>query len=208
MKWFSIFSFVIIFLSSLAYTPDDREIDSYFPIKDGFKWTYLVKEKENVFKQEVICRISPNGDKINYDFILETNSIRKTKYYYKISNDTIYSIKVDVNWNVIPCKITIFNSPAIPVFLLNRNSRNNTKLYWEGKLHSFIFNKHLKINSEIKCFENIDTPIGILKCLKVITTYKHKNKTEQYIAWYAKNIGLVKLVSPKHCKEIIAFSTF
>lgn len=205
MRYFLKFCLIVTFISTAAWTSNEEVLDLYFPIKDGFKWEYLVEENGRIFKQEVICKIPPNRDQLNYDFILETNSIRQTKYYYKISNDTIYSIKVDVNWNILPFKITLSTSPPIPVFFQNRRGKNIAEWNWEGKLSSFIFNKHLKIHSEIKGFENIDTPIGILECLKLYTTYEYDNKTEQYIAWYAKNIGLVKLISQKHSKKIIAF---
>ncbi len=206
MKYFLIIYLIVISISTVAGSYNEEALDLYFPINDGFRWEYLVEENGKVFKQEVTCKIFANNDQSSYDFILEANSIRQTKYYYKISNDTIYSIKMDVKWNILPFKIVVSNYPAIPVFFQNGRSKNITKWNWEGRLSSLIFNKHIKINSVIKGLEKINTPIGVLECLKLVTTYEYENKTEQYIAWYAKNIGLAKFESPKHNKKIIAFS--
>jgi len=196
---------IMLYSSSYSGHNSNGNLRLYYPIKEGLKWEYLVEENGKCFKQEVVCKVPDKGNDY-YDFILETKSIRKTKYYYKIIDDIVYATKEDVVLNRLPFSIKIENNPAIPVFILRNDVNGIGEWKWKGKIKSFIFEKRLNVNFKIIGTEYIYTSLGKMECLKITAEYKYKDKEEMYVAWYAKNIGLVKMESNKHRKRIISIN--
>ena len=179
--------------------------NQFFPIEDGLKWTYSVKENEDEFNQEVECTIIDNNHNDGDQFILETSGTRYTKYYYQIIDNIVYLQKMQVRSNFFPLKITYLNSSLIPVFILEEKN-DMTNWRWQGKIFSILQIKEVEIVSEILGYDIINTEIGNYNCLLLTTTIKYQNTIEQTSAWFAKDIGLVKFESPKHSKIITKFT--
>jgi len=174
----------------------------YFPIRDGLKWIYLVKENNKQFEQYVICRESYSNNSHNYDFYFETNSIRKTKYFYKLKNDLVYLIKTEVNWKAFPVKFNLRYTPLFPVFSI---SKEIDQWSWKGTISYFLFKKNIVVKFQIKGKEQVQTKLGKLECIKISAIIRINDNEEEYTAWYAKSIGLIKFLSPYQEKEIISF---
>ena len=179
-----------------------ENLSSYFPVKEGLIWKYKVHEKNNSFTQTVKCHTIDKQREKPYDFMMKTNSIRESIYYYSIGDSAINMLKSKIDARIFPKKVTLDFSKRCPIFCFSKDIK---EWEWKGKIKIWFWNKHVSLNAEKLGYEKIHTKLGELKCLKLKLNYKNGNRNSKQLAWYAKGIGLVKFVSSRQRKTIIDF---
>ena len=198
----SLLFLAICLLTPLYLIATDTTLSSYFPIAEGLKWNYKVNEEGKTFNQEVVCKKPYLKGDNDCDFVLETKSIRKTRYHYKIEHNFIYLLKIDVLWNRFPVPLTFVFTPAMPVFSLSPFATNTQKWSWKGSITSLLYKRTYNAAFTMTDDEILKTALGNSKCVKVTVVQSDKHDIERIDSWYAQDIGLVSIYSAKHDKSI------
>jgi hypothetical protein len=176
---------------------------AYFPINSSYKWSYQVTEDGKTFNQEVLCHKPTGKDKTECDFVQETKSIRKTKYYYVIENNYIYVKKIDVLWDKFPIPLTFTFNPKMPVFSLHSFASDTQQWSWTGSITSLLYKKNLSAVFTMSQSASLKTPLGTFEGIKITTRQVDKHEQETIESWYAKDMGLIAINSLKHKKSIL-----
>ena len=200
MKWSLVF--LILLVAATAAGAEKISLSQYYPARDKLIWDYSAQEVKNCFTQVVTCIVPKNKRKAGYDFYLDTQSIRHTKYYYQIDGDWIYLVRLDVKSSAFPIPLTFSVKPRMPAFPLKINDVARPSWHWEGKYTSVLLKKTFRADFWMDRNVQVDTYKGTLQGLKLHATYTDGEKEEKLESWYAKDLGLVYFSAPNHVKHL------
>lgn len=175
---------------------------SFFPIKEGMQWEYRVTEDGQSDLQQVVCHILKDDNQHGTFFELQNSGTRNSCYRYRLHNDSIYHL--DTRLSVSFLDYTFVNSPEFPVFCFPVKESSCWKK--QSVIESPLFDKAVLASFAVLPEEYVTTPAGSWNCMKLQIDLQENSRHRVAIAYYASDIGLVKLVSPDYQKELIRVS--
>jgi hypothetical protein len=188
----------ILFLCCpLEGVPGDSNFD-YYPLEDGLKWVYHVKENENEYDQEVKC-YRPSQAQTN-NFILETKGKRSLKYFFRTDSSGIYLYKINTKLLGAPFSVDLKFDEENPVFSCTKEQWN-----YVGNISWLIFNKPVIAHYNFEAEETIETCLGSFSCLKLSTHLEVDGKISKINCWYATGKGLIKVEGKDYSKILCKF---
>ena len=179
----------------------EDDFKSFYPLHDGLEWTYKVSENNRTFLQRVKC-VSSEGFDQNNNYILMTESIRKSMYYISTNDSLITIDKISLKRKPIPIYFNMNYNPDYITFFLNKDVGESW--IWEGNVDTPLGKKNLRVVNSYIGFEKVDLHIGSYQCLKMVTSVYNTDHMDQITSWYAKDIGLVRVVAGNYEKRIIS----
>ncbi|MFH0888435.1 MAG: cytochrome c oxidase assembly factor Coa1 family protein [Planctomycetota bacterium] len=163
----------------------------YLPLKIGNKWVYKVTSHGGIGRKEeeaseIIYTVTStqkyNGEEC---FVIEgqRKEANPQPIFYKATLDGIISYHGIRGGNAID-----FDSPFVDI-------KNPLKIgeAWTGKGN--LGNLEFNFSTIFTKQEEIITPAGKFQCIKIERVCRFGNTESKDIYWYAKNVGLVKMIS-------------
>jgi hypothetical protein len=198
---------VLVFLALFSYKAVAECISMmpYYPIKNNMTWSYQVTEVDKKFTQVVTCQMAPANKREEYDFALKTESVRSTKYYYKISGNWIYLVRIDVKSNMFPIPLTFRVKPWMPSYPVTIDDKTKSVWHWKGKFTSILLSRSIEADFRLENSITIRSAVGSQPGIKLFATYREGKKIDLLESWYSKGIGQVYFSAPEHIKYITEF---
>lgn len=175
---------------------------SYFPVKEGMQWEYRVTEDGHTDIQQVVCDVLDDDTNGGILFELQNSGTRNSCYRYRLLNDSIYHLETRVTISFFD--YTFVNQPKLPVFCFPVSAGSA----WQMPVHveSTFYDKSVLADFTVLPEENVSTPAGSWSCMKLQIDLQENARHRIAYAFYARGIGLVKVVSPEYQKELIRFT--
>lgn len=194
----------LLLFTGLKIDKPSPGLHEYYPIKDNLVWKYTVKENDDSFTQTIKMQseICENGQ---LKIVLDTKSIRQTKYEMELRNDTLYLNNVFVNFSLLPFEMSFSCDPPMQVFFFNKNPGFSWE--WQGVFSNFFYSKKVRIcNKILDSSETIKINNNVYTCLVIESVVQSENEREYMRSYYSKNIGLICVKSDKHTKSLVFFN--
>lgn len=177
-------------------------IDTYYPLKNGYSWTYMEKEYSSgaLFRRRITHRIT--GEKIEGDkSIFNTNPGGLFAIYDKNGIAKAGAFVVRDNYGV---GITVRTRNDLPVYpsrlyylLKNPLMKGNS---WRNHASIFdIFGQKFEI-ADMNAVVELENGLRFKNCVEVISNYSSEGIRYTGKQWFAPNTGMVKSTQWRHHK--------
>ncbi len=203
--WFILFSLMIGIPKMYAGDPPGllEAGSSYFPVKQHFTWEYEVAEEGKTAMQTVVCEVLPSSSAEKVLFELRNSGPRNSIYQYQLTRDTIFHLTTIIEYGYSMFEYHLTNQPGIPIFI---NSLQPGQAWTsDGLVESSLINWNVHAEFRVLTPETLETAAGTFQCIRLQIDIQQDSRRESLVAWYAKGVGLVKVVSEKYTKQLIRY---
>ena len=174
MRIFALLLIVAVGLFTVSWNFWDGEETAdaaYFPLKVGYKWTYVVKEND----KEIERKSEVTGTEMVGDVECFVVKNPKGTEYCAVDKEGVKMYKTGSK---------VFNPPLLWLkFPLKKGSE------W-----SYTLPNGLKSNLKNEGEEEIEVPAGKMKCWKIsVVGLIGSEKVVEWEVWFARDIGFVKM---------------
>jgi streptogramin lyase len=166
----------------------ESRISDYFPLNDGFSWTYQVNG--SVLSTRTV---SPGTFAVNN---VATKRIQESDGYQTYYTNDANGICEHKEYNPEPPVLNMTLSP--PFIFADSNTSIGIPLYSSGTASGSLGTESFTLpyagNSTIAGIENIEVPAGIFQSVKIEVTLSLGGVSSTQTVWIAKNLGTIKSI--------------
>jgi hypothetical protein len=179
---------------------DNTQIDTYYPLKNGYSWTYLEKEYSSgaVFTRRITHRITGEIIKENKS-IFNTNPGGLFAIYDENGIARAGAFVVRDDYGVGITVHTKNNLPVYPsrlYYLLKKPLKKGNS--WRNHASIFdIFGQNFEI-VDTNAVVELEKGLRFENCIEVVSNYTSEGRRYTGKQWFAPNTGLVKSIQWRH----------
>ena len=190
---------------TFAAAAETADLTAYFPMAQGFSWTYDTTNKKNNdhFDMKVVIK-EPWKDDGEEGMIMVQKDKRGTMREFLVKKDDgVFIHKLGLSKSFTPEVYSHFN-PDVPRVIAPLTP--GTKVEWKGRLKAAgVVNKPIKFEGTVVGWEDVKVPAGTFHCIKLFyDQYRGDDHVQEY-AWYADGVGQVKYDGGQYIKELKEF---